>query len=351
MTQGCNRLLIFLFALTLCGCSSLQYAFQAGRGQMEIFNRARPIPEVLLDPKTSPRTKELLGSIENVKRFGEAHGISPTPNFTSYVDLKRSAAVWVVSACEPLKFQSKHWSFPIIGSFPYLGWFNPSDAERYASDLEKEGWEVDVRPADAYSTLGWFKDPILSTMISEGPNEFAQLVNVVLHESVHASHFVKDQSYFNESLAEFVAGRLTIEYLDQIFGPHSDQKKSYVQSVEEQKKRMSLFCRAYWDLNSVYLSSKPVEEKLQAKQAIMTHLNQAARVKRKINNATLVQYKTYHTGKKGFEELFKCSHSDWALFMTHLRSITPEVFSRPNQSNLSIVFTPLIHEVCPEDLH
>src|SRR5205814_2292022 len=96
-------------------------------------------------------------------------------------------AVWVVSACEPLRFHSKEWGFLFVGSFPYLGWFDLENARRFRDELRAEGWDADLRGAAAYSTLGYFRDAVLSSMIPEGDEALGELVNVVLHESVHAT--------------------------------------------------------------------------------------------------------------------------------------------------------------------
>src|SRR6185312_14274837 len=116
------------------------------------------------------------------------------------------------------RFRSKTWWFPIVGRVPYLGWFDRDDAHDFADELHREGWDSDVGAADAYSTLGWFDDPVLSTMIAGGDEAVGELVNVILHESVHATLYVDGQTRFNESLAEFVAGKLTTVYLGAHYG-------------------------------------------------------------------------------------------------------------------------------------
>ncbi|MBI2712508.1 MAG: aminopeptidase, partial [Bdellovibrio sp.] len=182
--------LILGVALSLfgSGCGAhVRYLAQASYGQFVLLNRARPIAEVLQDERTPLRVRNLLKEIDPVKSFGEAQGLRPTHNYTEYVKLDRDAAVWVVSACEKLKFESKEWNFPIAGAFPYLGWFDLQTAQEFAEELRKEGWDVDLRGAQAYSTLGWFRDSVLSTMIPPGEGALSSLVNVVLHESVHAT--------------------------------------------------------------------------------------------------------------------------------------------------------------------
>src|SRR5206468_11910645 len=133
-----------------------------------------------------------------------------------------------VSACEKLRFQSKVWNFPFVGSFPYLGWFDLEDGRSFARELKAEDngkWDVDLRGAAAYSTLGWFRDPVVSSMIPEGKEALGELVDVVLHESTHATYYISGQAFFNESIASFVADKLTPFYLDAKLGKGSEEKK------------------------------------------------------------------------------------------------------------------------------
>ena len=325
----------------LAGCGNLHYLIQAGKGQMELINRARPISEVLRDERTPPRTRSLLGEISSVKKYGEENGLKPTSNYTEYVKLNRSAAVWVVSASETLRFKAKDWSFPIVGSFPYLGWFDANDAKEFASGLKKEGWDVDVRRASAYSTLGWFRDAVLSTMIPEGPEALGDLVNVVLHESVHATLYIKGQSFFNESLANFMANQLTLTYLDKIKGPHSPERQAYLDSQAYGDKIEKRFHDSYVILAGLYSSSKPDSEKIQEKEKILSALASELGFKREINNATLIQFKTYNTGQEDFESLFKRCGSSWPKFLTALKTLTPSSFGKPQQDEVGTTLSSL----------
>src|ERR1700745_251643 len=124
------------------------------------MNNGKPVEEVMKDPTTDPKLSELLGKIADVKKFGTQFGLKPTPNYKEYVKLDRDAVVYVVTVCDPLEFKVKIFSFPIAGSFNYIGWFKKEDAVEFAKKFEQEGLDVDVRGAGAYSTLGWFKDPL-----------------------------------------------------------------------------------------------------------------------------------------------------------------------------------------------
>ena len=339
--------MISLSALVgLNGCSTVKYLFQAGKGQLELSNNARPIDEVLKDEKTPSRLRELLAQIPGVKKFGEENGLKPTKNYTDYVQLHRSAATYVVSACEPLQFKSKEWHFPIVGSFPYLGWFDLGEAKKYGEGLKKEGFDVDVRGARAFSTLGWFRDAVLSTMIPEGDTALGELVDVVIHESVHATLYISGQAYFNESLAMFVAENLTPDYLAKTRGVDSPEAKAYVSQEVAYAEREKVLHQAYGNLEQLYSSVRPDSEKLAEKAAILAKLKTDLKTQRDYNNATLIQFRTYGVGRTEFKELLKVCGSDWHRFMQTLSRIKWESFSKPQQEDLAPVILPLAREGC-----
>ncbi len=334
------------------GCATIRYLFQAGKGQWALSNSARPVVEVIKDEKTSPELRKLLGSVEGVKKFGEEFGLRPTKNYTEFVKLDRKAVVWVVSACQPLKFDPKTWWFPVVGSFTYLGWFDRHDAEDFAKELRAEGLDVDVRGARAFSTLGWFRDPVLSTMILTSPtglpdeSAIGELANVVLHESVHATLYQKDQSYFNESVASFAADTLTSDYLEKTLGKGAPEIGAYRRGEEEGKNRERIFHEAYVALEKLYASSLSDTEKLSEKSKIFTDLKRKSELRREINNATLIQYKTYGTGQEEFQELFNQCGRDWKNFWKALNTLKAGSFSRAQQEDLAPVLGPLITAKC-----
>ena len=350
MKKAALLIVLSLFAGSFSGCATLGYLFQAGKGQLALINRAKPISDVLKDERTPPRIKRLLSQIEPVKRFGERFGLKPTRNYTEYVKLDRPAAVWVVSAAEKLKFKSKEWHFPVIGSVPYLGWFDLPRAKEFAKKLEQEGWDVDLRGAGAYSTLGWFTDPVLSSMISEGEEALGDLVNVVLHESVHATFYLQGEAYFNESLASFVADKLTDTYLAESLGPQAPEKTLYDQAERDSEVRQKRLQKAYDDLKTVYESQQSDAEKTAAKERILAELKTELHFRRPINNATLIQYKAYNTGFADFEALYTDCGSDWRAFWGAIRKLNEQSFSEKQQADLSKVLQPLRNQCHPRPL-
>jgi len=209
--RAMRRLLLLVILVAGSGCFTTRYLLQAAGGQYELVHVARPLSVVKDDPGVPLRIRALLAKVPAIKRYGQLNGLTPTGNYERYADLKRPAAVWVVQGCKSLAFEPSRWEFPIVGTVPYLGFFDEKGARAFAAELSAAEPELDVtvRTAAAYSTLGWFRDPVLSTMIPEGPEAFGELANVILHESVHATVYVKNQSAFDESLACFIADELT----------------------------------------------------------------------------------------------------------------------------------------------
>jgi predicted aminopeptidase len=285
------------------------YFVQAALGQLQISSRARPILDVLHDGRINLRTQKALESVGRIKAFGEGQGLRATKSYEQYTDLHRPAVVWVVSACEPLQFEVQRWSFPIVGSFSYLGWFDRSAGEGFRDRLAAQGYDADIRPARAYSTLGWFRDPLLSTMIPE-EKDFGDLVEVILHESVHVTLHLDGQSTLNESLAQFLGEKLAARFLEQEGG--GVVLMSYRDSLKQEKARTARLRAGYRELDELYRSARADSEKQAEKQRILARLRHELKwpESRALNNATLVQFSTYESSPEAFEALWQaCGQS------------------------------------------
>jgi predicted aminopeptidase len=332
---------------TLSGCATAAYLTQATFGQLDLLEARRDIDEVVHDRRTSPRLRALLERVDEIKRFGEAQGLTPTSNYSTYVAVDRPVAVWVVTAAEPLRFRNHTWSFPIVGSVPYLGFFDRDDASTLAVDLRGAGWDVDLRGASAYSTLGWFADPVLSTMIADGDEALGELAAVVLHESFHATLYVTGQSLFNESSANFVGEHLAQAYLDGATGPSSPEKKAFVAAQEQHEERGRTMRAAYVRLEALYASTRPRAEKLAEKGRILEALGRAIHARRPITNATLGQFDTYAAGRADIEALLAACGGSFPRFVGALRSVEAASFREPQQRDLGAVLAPLTRAGCP----
>ena len=330
---------IVLLVCASAGCFQARYLTQAARGQVSLLWHAEPLDEVIADPKTPPRVRELLREVPAIKKYGEANGLKPTKNYKQYVDVKRSAVAWAVTACKPLRFQEKLWKFPIVGSVPYLGFFDEKRARTYAKQLEQEGWDVDVRGVSTYSSLGWFKDPIASPMLPEGEHALGELVDVVLHESVHATIYLDDQTVFNESLASFVAPRLAAEYLASTRGTAALETTAWTNERARVARVDSSLHAAFTELDALYDSAAPDEEKLARKAEILGDVT--ARVGFPVNNATLVGDQVYGAGIPAIESLFDACDRDWKRFWKAIRSLAEDDFPELQTEALEPVLTRL----------
>jgi predicted aminopeptidase len=336
----------FLMVVTLAGCLPARHLVQAAYGHLDLQARAEPIDELVASGRAPPRLRRLLASVRGIKAFGVAHGLALSDSYQRYAELDRQAAVWVVTACAPLAFEPKTWTFPLAGSFTYLGWFDAQDAQRYADWLARDGWDVHVRGSSAYSTLGWFRDPILSTMLTRGASVVGDLANTVLHESVHATIYVEGQSSFNESIALYIADGLTPLYLAQAYGQKSYAMRAYLTEERRRKADERRLQAAYDRLTAVYTSDLDDLEKLVGKQAILLELERDIGAEVSINNATLIGFHTYRTGLDQLAELHVACKGDWARLVAALRSVTAAAFNEEQQKDLTPVLAPLIKAGC-----
>lgn len=332
------------------GCFTTGYLLQASAGQYELIHRARPLSHVAADETVPARVRSLLSLVPAIKRYGRLQGLKPTQNYQHYVQLNRSAAVWVVQGCQSLSFEPRRWQFPLIGSVPYLGFFDEGAARAYARELEKaERLDVTVRTAAAYSTLGWFKDAVLSTMIPEGPEAFGELANVILHESVHATVYVPSQSAFNESLASFVADELTWQLVVGRSGLRSEEARAWMAAQDRRARSLKELRAAYEDLDTLYRSGKSEEDKRAQKEARLTALQQVLGLRRRFNNADLAGSRTYDTGRPSFERLRRAC-GNWDAFFSAIRSLEPHHFASPQQQSFEEVVDQLTARACPSNL-
>jgi predicted aminopeptidase len=334
------RSLLLFTAATLAGagCFSARYVGQATCGELEILHAARSIREVVANQAAPARIGRLLLSVRTIKAYGQARGLRPTRNYDRYADLRRPAVVWVVQGCAPLAFDVKRWHFPVVGSIPYLGFFDEGDAHRYADSLARqERLDVYVRGASAFSTLGWFHDPVLSTMIPRDEEALGELANVVLHESVHATLYVKDQSSFDESLASFVADHLTLPWLEGVLGKDAPETKAWAAVQARYQVHVARLHRAYLELDAVYRSRESDSHKQAEKARILEAVRVELGLSAPLNNARLAGYKTYDTGVPSFERLLRTCGGSWPRFLEALGTLGEAEFGRPQREDFEDV--------------
>jgi predicted aminopeptidase len=348
--RTCLRLVSLAVALFVLlaqtGCLVFDYLPQAAAGQRDLSRRARDIDQLLAEGRVAGRMRRLLSQVSVIRAYGEAHGLAATPNYTKYVRVDTPPLVWVVSGSEPLRFQSRIWSFPLVGSFTYLGWFKRPDADVFAARLAKDGLDVDVRSSGAYSTAGFFEDPIVSTMIAPGDLGLGELADTLQHEMTHSTIFVKYQSTLNESVAMFTGRGLAADYLRDALGADAPETKAYTTFERQSDERGRKMKTAYETLKALYASTEPDAAKLVDKREILRRLHDEIHFKRPINNATLIQYRTYHSGLDELGELLAVCDHDWRRFLMAVKSLEKARFERPQESDVGKLVAPLVAARC-----
>ncbi|HTF05393.1 MAG TPA: aminopeptidase, partial [Bacteroidia bacterium] len=218
--------LLPVFAFCLLNADLVTYGICMGKGQMDIVLGARDFQEVYADDSVDVHVKERLRFIEEVREFAfDSIGLTRNDNYTTYYDQKGQRLLYVVTASKPFELKAHLWSFPILGDVPYKGFFNEEKANAESERLKAEGWDVDIGGASGWSTLGWFKDPVLSGMLRMSEGELAELI---IHELTHGTIFVKDNVDYNENLAQFVGVEGAKWFLASRYGKDSDELSAYV---------------------------------------------------------------------------------------------------------------------------
>lgn len=204
--------------LLLTACSPT-YVIRAGYEEAKILSRRQSIRKLVDDPRTPPEERAKLALVLQARGFARnALHLKAGDSYTTYSRLKSDTLALVVSAAYRDRFRAYTWWFPIVGHVPYKGFFSESAARAEMRRLEERGLDTYVRPTAAFSTLGWFKDPLVSPVLRYGE---VDLVNTVVHEIFHNTIYVAGQAMFNESAANFVGGHGAIEFFCRRDGPES----------------------------------------------------------------------------------------------------------------------------------
>lgn len=293
----------------LAGACSPMYVLKAGWEEARILRARRPIPEVILDPQTDRDTRDKLTLAMEARDFAIGTlGLDAGDSYTTYTRLDRDTLAMILSAAQRDRFESRVWHYPIVGSFPYKGFFDLEDALGEQEKLEAEGFDTYLRPTSAFSTLGWFSDPLLSTVVSQ---DQVEVVSTILHELAHNHLWVKSRARFNESFATFVGRTGAIAFFCTRPGGGPDTVKCQRSRDRwEDYLTFSVFLDGLVDdLQDVYGSERSPEEKLAARQQIFDRelgrfqsevqprfkaMTFASFVETPLNNATLLSRMAYY---------------------------------------------------------
>ena len=205
--RGSALSVISLFALSSC------YLTKQGYRQLGLLTSREPIDDVIKGDKVSAGQKQKLEFTRQTMAYAQSEGLKTEAAYKDYVHLSGDAVSYTVQAAKPTEIRLKTWWFPVVGSVPYLGFFDKSDRDAEAEGLARDGYEIHKGGVAAYSSLGWFADPVYSSMLRRSDVELAHLF---FHELTHRTIWLNDGVEFNENLAEYVADVLTDKYFKSI---------------------------------------------------------------------------------------------------------------------------------------
>jgi predicted aminopeptidase len=319
---------VFLFSLSGC------YYVKQGYSQLSLLSSRIPVEEALQDPTLSEEEKRKLRLAQDVRVFAEEKlGLKPTGNYTSFVKLDRPYVTYVVSAAPKWELRHHRWWFPIVGSVPYKGFFSEKDAKEEEADLREEGLDTYLRGVSAFSTLGWFRDPILSSMLRYRDED---LVNTLIHETVHATLYIKSNADFNERLAVFMGNWGTELFYREKEGPASKTVAEQKLENDDEKLFAEFISKELSLLEGWYKDVKESERNEEARQARLKEIQSRfeselrPRMKTKayesfpkqqLNNARLLIYKTYLQDLSAFEKLAAKLNWDFRRFLDEVKTL------------------------------
>ncbi|MBX7210929.1 MAG: aminopeptidase [Verrucomicrobiaceae bacterium] len=318
----CRWWFVALAAAALASCRTVSFYTQAARGQWEISSKARPIEGLLKDEATPANLKKQLQLVQELRAFAsnELH-LPAEQQYDCYCDLGRKYAVWVIYAAPEFSVKGKTWWYPLVGSLKYRGFFDEKRAEAEAAELRAQGYDVFVGGVEAYSTLGWFRDPVLNTFLRHTDVDLAEML---FHELTHQRLYIPGDTDFNEAFANAVAHEGVCRWL-RSQGRAADLAR-FRTDVKLEREFVSLVLATRGRLETIYArTDKPPAELRALKAAEFLRLRQESEelkqrwggtvpvdrwFTRPVNNARLNTLATYFDLVPAFERMLKAGHYD-----------------------------------------
>jgi predicted aminopeptidase len=335
-------LLVLFLALASLNCQSIQFYTQAIDGQMDILRNRRPIAELLDDPDIPARLRKELLFILSVRNFAEKNLQLPVKNhYLSYVEVNRPYVVWNVFAAPEFSLKPRTWCFPVVGCVAYRGYFSEQDAYRFGDSLKQKGFDVYIGGAIAYSTLGWFDDPVLSTFLNLNEADMAALI---FHELAHSVLYVSDDTAFNESFATAVEQEGLRRWQVALNDPKGYEE--WLGKRQRHQKFTSLVVKYRTRLQDLYAGNLPLNEKRNRKAAFFQQMRSefvqlqsdrgdmaayAYWFKDPLNNARLISVSTYNDWVPAFNRILSKTGGDLEQFYQKCRLLAKKDAAERNR--------------------
>jgi predicted aminopeptidase len=343
------RLLLIVTGVTaLPGC----YVMQAASGELHVMSSRKPIDKVLSDPGTPESLRDTLTEVQAARDFASRELKLPdNRSYRTYADIHRPFVVWNVVATPELSVHPKQWCFPIAGCVAYRGYFSEKKARAFAANLSRRHFDVTLDGVPAYSTLGKFADPVLSSMLRYGPDELAA---TIFHELAHQLLYVKNDTQFNEAFATTVENSGLERWL--AFNGHSDRFQRYRKDSVREREYVELFARTREQLAALYASGVPIAAMRDEKAAAFVQLATRIRaleqrqgihsslydewIKEGLNNARLASVANYYDCVPGFERLLAAEGNDLPRFYAAARKLARLPMAERHQQLCRSPLTP-----------
>jgi len=332
-----SNLPVIITAALLLGISAFCsgcYTLKQGTTMLGYLGRAVPLEELNSADNASEDDRLFVQRVEDIRGFAMRElGLKKSKNYTRYVELDRDYLAAVVSASAKDSFTRHEWWFPVTGKVPYKGFFNVADARKERAKLEKKSLDVWIRGVDAFSTLGWFRDPLYSYMKKYSDRYLAELI---IHELLHSTVFLKGKSQFNEELAEFVGVEGARLYMEKTRGSLAQDDAEAAKAQADRATYLAFIRALIAELDELYKGSLSREEKLQRKEEIIegakarykesyeenfTTNNYRGFSELPVNNAYLELYRLYHEEDHYFKDLYERSGNDLVKFITAAKTL------------------------------
>ncbi|MCL2214929.1 MAG: aminopeptidase [Treponema sp.] len=312
--------------LAVCGLFSGCYTLTQGAAMLGYLNRAVPLED--------SGDEDFIRLVTDIRKFAiEELGLKESKNYTRYVEIDRGYLAAVVSASAKDSFSRHEWSYPIVGRLPYKGFFNAEDAKKERVKLEKKDFDVWIRGVDAFSTLGWFRDPLYSFMRDYSPWRLADLI---IHELVHATVFIKGQADFNEELAQFIGSEGARLYMETRYGLDSEEYREMLVSEKESRRYVDFIQELIMELNALYSDDTGKNKVLDEKERIINNAKERFDAEYDsrfsndnyrffstlaINNAYLELFRLYYADDNFYENLYERRGRDLKIFTAAAKTV------------------------------
>jgi predicted aminopeptidase len=306
----------------LVSCSPV-YVTKVVIGHTKLLWHRKDIDKALKDPKTPPALKSKLEIVQAARAFAFDHmSLRRSRKFSTYSAVNGPFVTYLLEASEKLRFKPYIWYFPLVGSFPYKGYFNMEDAKSEAASFKARGYDTYIGGVGAYNTTLWLSDPVPSTALDYATGELADLI---IHELTHSTIWYRDQTDFNESMAVFMGGEGAKQFLTERFGADSAEMKDYIKAKSDEESFTNEMNRLYIDLDSVYTSSATDSVKLARREEIfadgLKRVNALGFEFKKLNNALVLADRGYHLDLSLFEKAYEAQGRDWAKTVVFLKTL------------------------------